>query len=278
MAINGVACSGETCVAYGGYRDSITQTTGWLSMSADGGRSFDEPNDVADPVWSASCYGSTCTALTHEDRLGLGVKDRFLHGGLLGAWKAYEPDFLSSTDLRGTDVACSSGTVCVAVGTGWDPIMRVDFGGLRGTFSKSCTLLPRSGCWSAYKSVDCVGSTCVAVSWNAYGDRWTGARLLVSRTSGKTWATRARYSSVILADVACLTSKICVAVGGNGRIVRSTDYGTTWQAISSPIRSYLDEVSCLPVGRCLAVGEDGAVLYSGNSGATWSKRALFTMA
>ena len=69
--------------------------------------------------------------------------------------------------------------------------------------------------------------------------------------------------------VDCRPEQVCISVGNNGRIERSSDSGTTWQHIVSDTTADLTEVDCASVTHCVAVGEWGTRLYSTDSGLTW---------
>ena len=272
--VNGVACSGSSCLAYGGLGPGIAQTGGWLAWSSDGGVTFEAPSDVGDPVWSAACRGSTCTALARPEEFNA-TDEAILRGTAFGPLTRYTRAAGVFMDLQGVDISCSNSLTCVAVGDGNDPIMRFDFGGTRASVSTYCKLL--SPCWALLpKAVECLGSTCIALSWSGYTDRRTGTKIIVSRTTGRSWATKVTYASANVLDVSCVSTKVCVGVGASGLAVRSVDYGTTWRRVSTPARSWFQSVSCIPSGRCLAVAMDGAVMYSANSGSSWVLRPKFT--
>jgi hypothetical protein len=272
--VNGVACSGSTCLAYGGFGSGIAETGGWLAWSSDGGLTFEAPADVGDPVWSAACRGSTCTALARPDEFSA-TDEAILRGTAFGPLTRYTQDAGFSMDLQGVHITCPNSLTCVAVGDGNDPIMRFDFSGTGASASTYCKLL--SPCWALLpKAVECLGSTCIALSWSGYTDRRIGTKIIVSRTTGRSWATKVTYASSNVLDVSCVSTKVCVGVGGSGLAVRSVDYGTTWRKVLTPARSWFQSVSCIPNGRCLAVAMDGAVMYSANSGSSWVLRPTFT--
>ena len=271
--VEGAACSGSTCLAYGGFGSPIGATGGWFAWSLDGGLTFNAPSDVGDPVWSAACSGSTCIALARPDEYSA-ADEALLRGTAFGPMTRFT-DTGSAADLQGMDLSCPNSITCVAVGRGSDPIIRFAFGAASVSYSPYCGLL-RSCAVLEPKAVECLGSTCIALSWNGYTDRKVGTRIIVSRTGGRSWATKVTYKSTNVLDVSCVSTRVCVGVGANGLVVRSVDYGTTWRSVSTPSRSWFQSVSCLPSGRCLAVALDGAVMYSGNSGSTWTVRPQFT--
>lgn len=273
-AVNGVACSASVCVAYGGYGSSIAQTSGRLAWSSDTGANFAPPVTVDDPVEAAACYGLTCTVLARPDEYRA-TDESVIRVSASGPLRTYTYAGLDGADLEGTDLSCATTTTCVAVGRGADQIQRFDFSGISATYGTYCKLF--AACHTlAPKAVECVSSTCVEVGWNGFTDRWVGTRIIVSRTAGRSWTTKATYKTTNVLDVSCVSAKVCVGVGGTGVVVRTVDAGTTWRLVQSGVRSWLISVSCISSGRCLAVADDGVVRYSGNSGATWAARPRFT--
>lgn len=71
-----------------------------------------------------------------------------------------------------------------------------------------------------------------------------------------------------LASIDCVTANICVAVGSNGTIVRTTDK-KTWAAVSSPVTSDIVSIDFYSSTVGIAVGSSGVLLRSTDSGATW---------
>lgn len=73
-----------------------------------------------------------------------------------------------------------------------------------------------------------------------------------------------------LAGIDCATSSICVAVGSNGTIIRTTDK-KTWSAVSSPVTSNLASIDFYSSSVGIAVGESGVLLRSTDAGANWTQ-------
>ena len=75
-----------------------------------------------------------------------------------------------------------------------------------------------------------------------------------------------------LHGVACPRPSTCVAVGGEGTILRSTDGGRTWRRQPNPLSGTsnygLYGVSCPSPSTCVAVGGD-TLLRSTDGGRTW---------
>lgn len=73
--------------------------------------------------------------------------------------------------------------------------------------------------------------------------------------------------------VSCPSVARCVAVGGPGSVVVSTDGGVRWRRTAVPADRFLFGVSCPTVTRCVAVGDDGTALLSTDGGARWQRVA-----
>lgn len=73
-----------------------------------------------------------------------------------------------------------------------------------------------------------------------------------------------------LAGIDCVTADICVAVGSNGTIVRTTDK-KTWSAVTSPVTTDIASIDFYSSSVGVAVGQSGVLLRSTDSGATWTQ-------
>ena len=71
--------------------------------------------------------------------------------------------------------------------------------------------------------------------------------------------------------VACHAPSTCVAVGGAGTVLVSSDSGFSWSAQSVPTSHYLFGIACLSQGSCVAVGDAGTVLVSREGDGQWRK-------
>lgn len=117
--------------------------------------------------------------------------------------------------------------------------------------------------------------------------------LAVSESSGLTWDFKTLPPDAVLRDVECIDSDLIIAVGYEGRIVRSEDGGETWTFISSPNTAYLTEVFLLDSQQGWAVGYDGAmvggtenpnprstevgiILHTEDGGLTWTEQTSGT--
>ena len=74
-----------------------------------------------------------------------------------------------------------------------------------------------------------------------------------------------------LEAVICPTSSECLAVGGSGRLLLSTDSAATWSQVSLPSQHYLYGVACTSPARCVAVGDGGTVVVSKRGVQDWGQ-------
>src|SRR5919199_4546185 len=75
-----------------------------------------------------------------------------------------------------------------------------------------------------------------------------------------------------LHGVACPGPSTCVAVGGGGTLLRSTDGGRTWRSQPSGTPNWLGGVACPSPSTCVAVGFNGTLLRSTDGGRTWRRQ------
>src|SRR5204863_5812069 len=134
---------------------------------------------------------------------------------------------------------------------------------------------------STLRSVTCADAgACVAV-----GDQGSIAR---SAGAGTGWTPRpsgielppgqlAVLGTPALFGVDCATTTVCVAVGGYGTILGSTDGGDTWSQRPSAVSQANDDprelydVTCPTATRCLAVGAYGEIVTSDDAGVSWPR-------
>ena len=102
-----------------------------------------------------------------------------------------------------------------------------------------------------------------------------GGTILASTDGGATWRSRSSATGNPLRDVACPTSRVCIAVGGfhnlgtgdtGSTILVSADGGATWRSRSSGSSNALFGITCPTRRACLAVGDSGTIL-AGEDGA-----------
>jgi photosystem II stability/assembly factor-like uncharacterized protein len=73
-----------------------------------------------------------------------------------------------------------------------------------------------------------------------------------------------------LNGVSCPTASSCIAVGGGGLILATTNGGSTWTQQSSGVTDSINGVSCPTASICYAAGDFGEIYKTTNGGASWS--------
>jgi hypothetical protein len=166
------------------------------------------------------------------------------------AWRAFEqvagPHPLIAA-------ACASSTVCVA-------------GDGLGNAAASTT--PSTGGWTlSHVAPSFAGMTCARGSTFCVG--WVGGNVMTSTDPTSTaWSAPTTIDpNNQIADIACPSSSLCVAVDGAGNVL--TDNGGTWSSTSLDAGHFLDGVSCPTTTFCVAVGQGGDVLVW--NGSAWTK-------
>ncbi len=142
---------------------------------------------------------------------------------------------------------------------------------------------------SADTGVSCVTSVfCMAIGNFQYGT--TGATT-GEMWNGRTWSaltmpTVANTSEPVLADLSCVTTSFCVAVGyayysGGSTYTSLIEQwnGTAWSVVQGTVaptsNNYLEGVSCLSVSFCMAVaGTDTAPYVEQWNGSSWTATTL----
>ena len=152
----------------------------------------------------------------------------------------------------------------------------------------------RSGTYNTLKGIACPTSRdCVVVGGNG-PDVWVGngdevehtqpGTILTSTNGGASWIRRSSGTGTYTAlyDIACPTSRDCLAVGGGAiggaAILTSTNGGASWMRRSPGTGTYtaLYGIACPTSRDCLAVGSQegaGTILASSDGGVTWQNRA-----
>jgi hypothetical protein len=129
------------------------------------------------------------------------------------------------------------------------------------------TCVTTAKCWA-------VGSTVGS------GGAPNGAALIATSNGGTSWTAQPIPPTTgYLADIACSTPSLCVAVGqgqGNqGVAISTTNGGTSWGQAAVPAGiGDVTVVTCGPDRRCMAIGSLGSgdvALVSTSAGATWSQ-------
>ncbi|MGM9452931.1 fibronectin type III domain-containing protein [Legionella bozemanae] len=283
---NGASCTGNTCIAVGGYSDGSTSRP-LLALSKDAGTTWTFPEAITAPLFTPN-----------------------------------NPDPFNFGFFNGT--SCT-GNTCVAVGTyngsTSRPLLALSKdAGTIWTFPASITapvFTPNNAHpfnAGSFNSASCTNNTCVAVG--SYADaNFIGRPLLaLSKNAGTTWAypdsitaplftpnNTHPFNNGLFNSTSC-TGNTCIAVGSynDGSIDRpllalSKDAGTTWtfpEAITAPVftpnnthpfnNGFFNGASCTG-NTCIAVGayHDGStgrplLALSKNAGTTWTFPASIT--
>ena len=305
---NSVSCSGSSCVAAGQFKDASGRYQAMTESSSDGGVTWGlaQPAIFAPNVqnssphaafYSVSCSSSTCVAAGQfADRSGheQAMTETSTDGGVtwgLAQPATYAPNLQSTLPYAFFDSVSCSVSSCVAAGrfadgSGHDQAMTETStdGGVNWGLAQPVTFAPNlqnSSPFTAFYSVSCSGSSCVAAG--QFVDR-SGRYQAMTETStdgGVHWglAQPATFApnlqntlpNTYFDSVSCSASS-CVAAGrfydGSGRYQAmtetSTNGGVTW-SVAQPATyapnlqstlpyAFFDSVSCSS-SSCVAAGQ-----------------------
>jgi photosystem II stability/assembly factor-like uncharacterized protein len=274
--VNGVSCtSSSTCYAVGNAGTILATTNGgqtWLPQTS----------GTSNPLNAVSCTSATtCTAVG-----GTGTILKTTNGGV--TWPAQT----SGTTGGLNGVSCSSGTACVAVGsttTGSTSLSAAVSAGATNIKMASATgfangqalQIDISGSNPELVTITSVGTAGAAgtgISFtpalafaHASGVTISGSVALRYTTDGTTWNAGSPVGYQPLNAVQCTSASTCLAVGGNGAILRTSDGGATWSPQTSGTTNALNGVGCMDASKCVADGAAGTTLFSQDGGATWTR-------
>ena len=208
------SCSGNICIAAGGYDDGSTGRP-LLALSQNSGATWTYPDSITNPIFvpntflgggftGASCSGSTCIAVGNYTDGSNGRPLLALSQDSGTTWtypvSITEPVFIQNPfDGGGFTSASCSGSTCIAVGQYLDgtiarPLLAVSQNsGVTWTYPESITApvftpnntnpFSQDG---IFNSASCNGSTCMAAG--QYNDGFVDRPLVaVSNDSGATW-------------------------------------------------------------------------------------------
>ena len=183
--------------------------------------------------------------------------------------------------LRGlADIACTSATACVAVGTSSTGTLAAISTTNGGTSWTSATVPTTSG---TLAGVSCPSATdCVAVGFTltatGTGGTYTSSGdILATTDGGAIWtAQTVPTGATYLDSVSCPSATDCVATGSH--VVTTSDGGSTWTAQTVPTGFFGTGVACETTSHCLVVGQatssTQAVLATTDGGSTWSAQTV----
>ena len=281
------SCVGTACTAVG-------QTTGHgaLVEQWNGSSWIIEPA----PAGSGGFSGVSCPAANACEAVGGSFGGGFGAGGWNGSsWASQTiltPPGPANNDLTG--VSCDAVTACVTVGSKTDTSGRQHMlaESWNGTaWSSQETPNPSGATGSSLARVSCTSSTaCVAVG--DYVERSGTQVTLAESWNGSAWTIQttpnpAGATSSSLADVSCISSTACTAVGnyvdstGSSETLAETWNGATWTIQTTPDPpgdggDVLAAVSCTSPSACTAVGaagvnaDDQTALAETWNGTTWT--------
>ena len=192
----------------------------------------------------------------------------------------------SSASQRGFALTCPDATTCyledlqVDVSSGPAPtLIEVTHDG--GTTWQRSSL---PGDITPTTGIDCVDAdTCFAGGQDPSGNN----EIVTTDDGGQSWTVLPMSlqfpSPFQFADISCVTTTSCVAVGTSGGFadgpssaVITTNGGRSWTTSDFPAAFVPSKVRCVTGGTCLTVGYEGqasavgAILYSTDGGSTWS--------
>jgi len=263
----GVACATATnCWAVGSGGVIVTTTNGGASWTAQSSGTTDHLYGVACPASSQCVVVGVQTILTTVNG-GVTWTSRPA-GASYGQINAVS----CPTTLR-CWLADASGKIATSSDGGgtWTTQVSGTTADLRSVFCADVQRCWVTGAFGTTLVTGNGGSTwttqALGTSAHQYGFRcsttstcWTTGDDGLHRTtnSGSTWASH--HSGAALRSVSCGSTLQCVAVGGSGAIVITTDGGSIWSPETSGTSSQLFGVSCPSTTRCVAVGSGGIVL------------------
>ncbi len=294
MTVDGIACSGATCVAVqtvcgvagcggippSGILHSANRGVTWASAAVPDGVSPTNPNGIGG-LDLVTCYSAVgCVLAFEKGPMGPASTGGFLYSTNGGSsWlQAVVPSASGSV----TALTCETGGRCLAIleTAGANPSLLASTDG--GQTWRHGAHLPSA--MGHFNGLWCWGTHCVAVGTNSHGSALTAA----SVNYGSTWST-SRPPTIVSAvyDVACPTAKKCYAVGygrtiSYGKILVSTTGGTSWKLSSVPAGTGIQlAVACLGESTCISVGGQSSVnparpdaLLTTNGGGRWSRQTL----
>jgi photosystem II stability/assembly factor-like uncharacterized protein len=98
-----------------------------------------------------------------------------------------------------------------------------------------------------------------------------GKNGLIVRTTGN-FASPQTQNNQNLVDIDCISNRECFAVGKRGTLLRTDNGGQVWEKVTDNIAEYLNfrAIDCTKSGKCAAVTEQGSAYYTNDRGVTWN--------
>lgn len=259
----------------------VTGTSGLVSTDGGATWTYGYMESATSATTSISCADAKhCVVIGRQNvggyQNGISAMVAIVTADAGGSWTVYLT--LSTLDQLNA-IACTTATVCIAVGGNQDytgAIERSSDGG-----QTWADVLSAPGV-EYFSSVSCSsGTNCVAVG-SVYGGLFGNSdAIATSSDGGASWSLLSNPPNAYgLNSVSCDAAAVCVALGSDyassGYILYSADGGSTWSSTSPPANiQVLNAVSCPTGGTCVAVGQDtsgnGIALYSSDGGQTWTQ-------
>lgn len=253
MGTNGLTCpSASTCFA---------MTNDEVEKSDDGGKDFNPvisgfpvDNNLGGPIASISCVSTVRCAVA-----GIGTQGHSVLWTVDGGAQWHltrEPASLGPI----LDVSCSGPGTCtlVALASGAPDTsalvaVSTTHRGTRWIVRPFASFEPYvSPAVNPQGAISCVAARCFATGFGT-----ADGSIQSSSTQGGTWhGADVGNGPAPLSLVACATMRLCVALGGSGLVLRSTDGGATWAPGASqlPMNVAPWSLTCPTSDECIATG------------------------
>lgn len=160
------------------------------------------------------------------------------------------------------DIACMQPDKCYGIGLSYKSIYESNDSGKKWVLRQSTDKI-------YLRKISCTSAGCIASGYDHSSD------FFLSSVDGQTWLKLTPGTAPReLIDVACPTTETCIAVGKEGRILKSADSGKNWALQDAGVGRTFNAVSCSSATNCVIVGQVGTVLVTENGGQTWTKQSF----
>jgi hypothetical protein len=166
-----------------------------------------------------------------------------------------------------TDVACTSATACVVIGTSETALRAWKVKEEGGTWALTGETLPTpsGGSQLILRSISCSSATACTAVGNYYQESEKTYKLLVERWNGTSWALQsapnppAGASNTTMMSVSCASATSCVTAGKSSALTVAESWnGTSWSVMTTPSpgtsENALEDISCNSSSACIATG------------------------
>ena len=297
-SLSGLSCTSATkCIAVGSSEDS-TGTVSTLVENRKGTSWSIESSPNAAGGDGSALYGLSCTSASACTAVGAYDDSSDAELTLAEAWNGSAWAIETTPNPSGAEgslfegVSCTSATACTAVGgsedsSGAELSLAEDWNG--SSWSVDAVPNPAGTTFSALAAVACISpQRCTAVGYSigssgqavTLSEAWNGKSWSIQTTPNPSGATGSAF-----AGVACISAKVCIAVGLNqeSETVEVT-LAEGWNGKSWSIQTTINPkgaqnngllgVSCTSAEACTAVGQGGVGgLAERWNGSSWSIQA-----